>query len=220
MLLVLAAAPAIVSYAAAAVATLALLISVWRFWAEFPRLDLRQEPLVDAHGAPLEVAKYHDGIVVDSRQYVRARVHNKSWLGTARGTQVLAYIEPIEEIGYKGLDIRPLRWVSAEENDNPVTALDIPPGVDRHIDLAVCKSEPSPGTDDQTRSAAEARKATVGVAREPAGEGHRLPVGQTIPLLLVVACGGRRAGGFEVKVEFDGENLLVNDGPRRRKRGS
>lgn len=207
-------APAWVSYGSAIVAILALLLTFLRLLAEFPKLKLLQEPIADANRAPLLVAKYHDGIVVHKNgtkcQYVRARVRNTSLLGMARGTEVLTYIPAPSDKpdSYPGLDVRPLRWVSAEHSDAGVTQLDIPAGVERHIDLVVCEPDPdAPGK----------RRAAVRVAREPSGEGHLLPRNQEVSMFLLVACDGRRAAAFAMRVLFDGENVQVIEGPRRRK---
>jgi hypothetical protein len=208
------AAPGWISYGSAMVAVVALLLTVSRLVAEFPKLKLLQEPVVDKSGAPLDVANYHDGIVVDTngqkRQYVRARVRNTSLIGMARGTEVLAYIRATSDKpkSYPGLDVRPLRWASAEYRGTRRPMLDIPAGVERHIDLVVCEPDPR---------AAGKRRARVRVAREPSGEGHLLPENQEIPIFLVVACDGRRAAAFVTHVLFDGENIQVTKPPRRRK---
>lgn len=210
-------APAWVSYGSAIVAVFALLLTVLRLLAEFPKLKLLQKPIVDESGTPLPVANYHDGIVVHKdgtkRQYVRARVRNTSLIGMARGTEVLTYIPAPSDKpdSYPGLDVRPLRWVSAEQSDAAdarVTQLDIPAGVERHIDLAVCEPDPdAPGK----------RRAALRVAREPSGKGHLLPRNQEVSMFLLVACEGRRAAAFAMRVLFDGENVQVTEVPRRRK---
>jgi hypothetical protein len=94
-----------------------------------------------------------------------------------------------------------------------VSALDIPAGVDRHIDLIVCEPKPP-----QNNSDTERRRALIRVAREPSGKGHVLPVGSRVPIKLIVACEGRRAASFQINVIFDGIDVRIDKGPHKRKR--
>lgn len=205
--MLVAAAPAALSYVSAGIALAAFSIVVWRYISERPNLELRQANITAPDGRPYRVADYHDGIVVgvgdDRKQYVRARIHNSSRSGTARDTQVLAYTPKKEK--YVGLDVRPLRWGSAETGDERVTELNIPPGAERHIDLVVSERD-GPG-----------RSARLRVGREPTGDGHHLPRGSTT-LYLIVACDGRRAKNYEIDLEFDGDNVKVSRDPQLRTR--
>ncbi|MBN8869086.1 MAG: hypothetical protein J0H66_04305 [Solirubrobacterales bacterium] len=193
------------------IAAAALSITIWRWWVERPSLRLEQERFYLRDDCLIETADKHDGIAVQNAdgsgctQYIRARACNDSRGGTARSTQVLAYIPATT--GHPGLDVRSLRWGSAEvgEGAEPVDSLDIPPGVQRHIDIIECsvpESDPS--------------RAQVRVAREPSGEGHVLGEGTTC-IQLIAACEGRGSSGYELEVEFDGRSVKVKS--LRKKKG-
>ncbi len=186
-----AAAPAAVSWAALAVSLSSLAVALVRFLWERPKLAIDRVPESAA-----DAASYHDDVRSDTTRFVRARVCNKSKFVTARNVQVLAYTVGDRDREYQGLDIRPLRWGSAEGPDEVVVRVDIPPKAERHVDLVEADAGHS----------GEELDAHVRVGRRPRLEGDRLPSGQN-RLFLLATCDDMRSKAFCIDVKIDGTGL-------------
>jgi hypothetical protein len=132
--------------------------------------------------------------LADGRHYLRLRVANRKRLlnavcQTASEVQVIASTG--SGPGRVGLDYRPLVWSSASPDpDNPVTALSIPTGVERHIDVVLLTDGPPPD-------------ARLLVWPKPDGHGDAIPNEDQVKVLLTLTCKEAPATFWEVVVKRD-----------------
>lgn len=115
----------------------------------------------------------------DGRNYLRLRVVNRKRLLTAisqSATEVQVIASVKSGSGRVGLDHRPLVWSSASpDDDHPVTALSIPIGVERHIDVALLTEGPPPD-------------ARLLVSPKPDGHGDAVANGGRVDVTLTLTC--------------------------------
>jgi hypothetical protein len=132
---------------------------------------------------------------------------------SASNVQVLAFIR--SGAGRVGLDYRALPWSSASPKpEDPVLALSIPVGVERHIDVAVLAIKVA---------SSEAR---VLAWPRPTGGGDQVPAGEKVEILLTVTCDEAPAKFWTVvvrrddasrarKLDFEGTHPLLAHGDKR-----
>jgi hypothetical protein len=194
---VIGAAPAAVSWIGAVVSVLGLVTAVLRFYLGRPNLVFRPRSSDDP-----AAASYHDDVGPKDGtgdRFIRARVRNESRFFIARGVQVLAYTRGCD--GYEGLDIRPLRWGSAETGSDIVTQIDIPPKMERHIDLIEVAGDP--------------RLPRIRVGRQPRLGGDWLPSGPT-EIFLLLSCSEAAAKSFGFIADCRAEVTVGDIAPRSR----
>lgn len=205
----------------AAATTVGVLVALFgpslRHWWRSPTLTLQFDPKRNGpHWDRVPVTK--------DDFFLRARVRNARRCEAAQDVQVLVTAYQAETLGLGG---RPLEWSGLRERGRaPVTSVQIPAGLDRHVDIVQIsqRSTSAVALDQEGNLAAETGPTRVDarlcVYPKPWGGSHRLPVGDHDVSVTITAANADSVS-YRFTISFNGSvEADLSSPPKRENRRS